>query len=254
MKTGFIAVLLSIFNVSCSFAAESGGAIRNVEIEALNARERSIIPISAFTANGDIVRLKSALIDGLDAGLSVNEIKEILVQLYAYCGFPRSLNAIHAFMGVMQEREAKGIKDTIGKEASSLPKDMDKDAYGAKVRRELAGVSKEAPAQGYQLFTPMIDVYLKEHLFADIFARDVLSHQDRELVTISALSAMSGTEGQLKFHLGAAMNTGFNSVQMHAFIALLNSKVGHHEAEIAEQVLSDVVQMRQSTDEKMVGG
>ncbi|KJS29540.1 MAG: hypothetical protein VR64_20520 [Desulfatitalea sp. BRH_c12] len=39
-----------------------------------------------------------ALNQGLDAGLTVNEIKEILVQLYAYAGFPRSLNAIGTFM------------------------------------------------------------------------------------------------------------------------------------------------------------
>lgn len=72
-------------------------------------------------ANGDLEKLKPALHQGLDAGLAVNEIKEVLVQLYAYAGFPRSLDAIHAFMDVMEEREAKGIKDTVGKEATPLP-------------------------------------------------------------------------------------------------------------------------------------
>ena len=49
------------------------------------------IPIAAFTANGDLEKLRTALSAGLDAGLTVNEIKEILVQMYAYVGFPRSL-------------------------------------------------------------------------------------------------------------------------------------------------------------------
>ena len=46
---------------------------------------------------------------------------------------------------------------------------------------------------GYQLFTPIIDTYLKEHLFADIFARDNNDHQSRQIVTISALASMTGT-------------------------------------------------------------
>lgn len=253
MKSGFLAFLLSMFNVSCSFAAESH-TIDTAVFEALDARERSIIPISAFTASGDIERLKPALNAGLDAGLSVNEIKEILVQLYAYCGFPRSLNAIHAFMGVMQERKTRGIEDPVGKEATPLSDDMDKDAYGAEVRRKLAGWAEEPPAAGYQLFTPAIDTYLKEHLFADIFARDVLDHRSRELVTIAALAAMNGTQGQLKFHLGAAMNTGWSILQLRAFVAVLETEVGHEEAAVAQQVLSDVVQERRGIDEKMVGG
>ena len=46
----------------------------------LNPKQQSIIAISSFTANGDLEKLKSALNEGLDAGLTVNEIKEILVQ------------------------------------------------------------------------------------------------------------------------------------------------------------------------------
>ena len=77
-------------------------------------------------------KLRTALHAGLDAGLTVNEIKEILVQMYAYAGFPRSLNGINTFMAVMDERQAKGVKDEMGKDASPVPADMNKDAYGAR--------------------------------------------------------------------------------------------------------------------------
>lgn len=241
MRTGFITILFSLFTVTCGFAdqTEKGSNM-------LDTRQQAIIPIAAFTANGDSEKLKPALIAGLEAGLSVNEIKEILIQLYAYAGFPRSLNGIYTFMDVMNERKAKGIKDIVGKEASPLPKELNKDKYGAEVRRKLAGWEEEPPVQGYQVFTPMIDTYVKEHLFADIFARDVLTHQDRELVTISALAVMSGTEGQLMFHLGAAMNMGLTVPKMHAFIDVLDKKVGQQEAERANQVLSEVLKNRKS--------
>jgi 4-carboxymuconolactone decarboxylase len=210
----------------------------------LNTRQQSIVAIAAFTANGDLEKLKSALNEGLDAGLTVNEIKEILVQMYAYAGFPRSLNGIAAFMGVMEEREAKGITDEIGKDASPLSADMNKDDYGARVRARLAGVDVIPPPSGYQLFTPIIDTFLKEHLFADIFARDILDEQSRELATISALASMIGTAGQLQFHLGAAMNTGLTEAQLKDFIAVLESRVGRHEAEIANDVFGHVLSTR----------
>ena len=212
--------------------------------QALSAKQQSIIPMAAFTANGDMAKLRTALHEGLDAGLTVNEIKEILVQMYAYAGFPRSLNGIHTFMAVMDERQAKGIKDEMGKEASPVPADMNKDAYGAKVRARLGGREVLPPPSGYQLFTPVIDTFLKEHLFADIFARDNLDYQNRELATIAALASMTGTAGQLQFHLGAAMNTGLTEAQMKDFISVLKSKVGTKEAESAYEILGKVLSNR----------
>ena len=212
--------------------------------QALSAKQQGIIPIAAFTANGDMEKLKSALNEGLDAGLTVNEIKEILVQMYAYAGFPRSLNGIHEFMTVMDERQVEGIKDEMGKEASPLPEDMNRDEYGAKVRARLAGQDVIPSPSGFQLFAPVIDTFLKEHLFADIFARDNLDYQSRELATISALASMTGTEGQLRFHLGAAMNTGLTEAQMRDFISVLEAKVGKTEAESAREVLTRVLKDR----------
>jgi alkylhydroperoxidase/carboxymuconolactone decarboxylase family protein YurZ len=154
----------------------------------------------------------------LEEGLTVNEIKEVLVHLYAYTGFPRSLNALFTFMEVMDERKAKGIEDVHGKEASPVPPDLDRDEYGAKMRAKLAGPDTIPPPAKLQLFSPVMDTFLKEHLFTDLFIRDVISHQDRELATIAALANMTGTGSQLGFHLGAAMNTGLTEEQMGDFI------------------------------------
>lgn len=212
--------------------------------QALSRRQQAIIPIAAFTAEGDIIRLKPALHRGLDNGLSVNEIKEVMVHLYAYAGFPRSLNAMGAFMGVMQERKAKGIQDEQGKQASPIPSDLDRDKYGAEIRARLAGLDKDISGTAWQQFSPVMDTFLKEHLFADLFARDVLTHEDRELATIAALANMKGTESQLAFHFGAAMNTGFTQEQMKDFIVVLNSQVDKAQAQSAQKVLTEVLNTR----------
>ena len=57
---------------------------------ALNAGQKSIAAAASYAARGNQAGLKQALTAGLEAGVTVNEFKEILVQVYAYCGFPRS--------------------------------------------------------------------------------------------------------------------------------------------------------------------
>jgi 4-carboxymuconolactone decarboxylase len=225
-------------------AQYNAGARTMNTTHALSAKQRGIIPIAAFTATGDQERLRTALTEGLEAGLTVNEIKEILVQMYAYAGFPRSLSGIQTFMALMDERQAKGLKDQAGRDAAPLPAGMNRNEYGAKVRARLAGQQVIPPPAGYQLFTPVIDTFLKEHLFADIFARDILDHQSRELATIGALASMTGTRGQLQFHLGAAMNVGLTEAQMRDFISVLAAEVGERESESAGEVLTAVLNSR----------
>jgi alkylhydroperoxidase/carboxymuconolactone decarboxylase family protein YurZ len=216
----------------------------NMNTKTLSIKDQSIITISAFTANGDINQLKNALNEGLDAGLTINQIKEILIQLYAYTGFPRSLNAINLFMNVLQERKEQGVEDTVGKEATEITEGYDKDAYGAKVRAKLSGLDHIPEPQGFQLFAPEIDTFLKEHLFADIFIRNNIPHSMRELATISALAAMHGTESQLFYHLGGALNTGISEKQLSAFVEVVKKHVGEKKGITAESVLKRVFEKR----------
>lgn len=76
------------------------------ENEILSPKEQSIIAITALTAKGDLLKLKSALHAGLESGLTVNQIRESIVHLYAYAGFPRSLRGLQTFMTVLDERKA----------------------------------------------------------------------------------------------------------------------------------------------------
>ncbi|MDD4275031.1 MAG: carboxymuconolactone decarboxylase family protein [Desulfobacter postgatei] len=226
-------VFLALFAlVTVSQAQNSNG---------LSKKDQAIVPIAAFTATGEINKLKVSFAQGLDDGLTVNEIKEILVHLYAYAGFPRALNGINAFISVMEDRKAKGIKDTIGRKASPKPSDYDPNAYGHKTRNTLVGKDISKRTSGYPVFTPIIDKFLVEHLFADIFVRDVLSRQERELVTISILSAMTGTEPQLKGHLGIAMRMGYSEYKLKDFIAVLKANLGVDTAQRANQVLGSVL-------------
>ena len=56
------------------------------DVQVLTPKQQGIIPIAAFTANGDQALLKTALQAGLEAGLTINEIKEVLAGLGLHLG------------------------------------------------------------------------------------------------------------------------------------------------------------------------
>lgn len=211
MKKLLVSIACVLFCISSIYA-------QNKE-SMLNLKERQIAAISGSAAKGDKPGLTTALTAGLDAGLSVNEIKEVLVQLYAYCGFPRSMGALNTFIGVLQERKAQGINDAEG----ALPtlQDVSRGVeYGATNQRKLFG----RDAQGAVLaFAPAIDQYLKAHLFGDIFGRDNLDWKTRELATIAMLAAMDGVENELNVHIAHGKYNGLTDAQVDEIITLVRA-------------------------------
>lgn len=207
----------------------------------LSPTEQRIISIAALTAKGDLSDLKTTLNEGLDAGLSINQIKEVLVHLYAYCGFPRSIRGLQTFMEVLDERKTKGIIDKTGAEASPINQEQPKYERGKIVLGELTKAPQDRPLSGYSAFAPVMDTFLKEHLFADIFERDVLTYAERELVTISVLSAIGGAEPMLRSHLSICLNVGLTPGQLTEFVDIIKLTVGEKEAKDAQAVLNEVL-------------
>lgn len=204
----FICIILCMGSVQ----AQNSGSM-------LNLKERQIAAISGSAAKGNQAELKTALVTGLNAGLTVNEIKEVLVQVYAYCGFPRSMGALNTFMEILKERKAHGIHDVEG----ALPTSQEVSRsveYGTANQRKLFG----RDAKGAVLtFAPALDQFLKAHLFGDIFGRDNLDWKTRELATIATLAAMTGTENELKIHIAHGKHNGLTDAQVDELITLVRA-------------------------------
>lgn len=207
----------------------------------LNPKQQSIVSIAALTAKGDLESLKPALNAGLEAGLTVNQIKEVIVHVYAYAGFPRSIRGLQTFMEVLDERKAQGINDEWGPEASPITDERSKYNRGVETLYELTGGQWAHPKSGYGAFSPEMDRFLKEHLFADIFERDVLSYAQRELVTVSVLASIGGVEPMLRSHLTICLNVGLKPKQLQQFVSVIKSTLGKKEAKSAQKVLNEVL-------------
>ena len=203
--------------------------------DTLNARQQAIVPIAAFAAAGDMAKLNAALNQGLDAGMTVSDAKEILVQVYAYAGFPRSLNALGELMKVLEVRKQRGIQDAPGREPSRpIPKGDALLAAGTVNQTKLSGGPVAGPLFD---FAPTANEYLRTHLFGDIFERDNLDWQSRELATVGMLSALPGAESQLQSHMRISMHTGLTAGQLRQLTQVLAERVDAGAASRAGEAL-----------------
>ena len=188
-----------------------------ISAQSLTGRQKHLATIAALEAQGDLVRLEPAVIAALDGGVTINEIKEAFSQLYAYTGFPRSLNALGVLSKVIS---LKGdVEGLVGKPwvRPAIWDDAKKSLeVGTEIQTKLSG-----QPFNYE-FCPQNDYYLKSHLFGDIFAGDQLSAADREIVTVAALSALKGVAPQLAAHKAGAVNMGNTQEQVDELCRFLS--------------------------------
>lgn len=111
----------------------------------LSPKQQAVVAVAAFSASGDIPKLNTALTEALNASMTVNEVKEILIQLYAYAGFPRSLNALGALMTVLTQRQSQSIKDAHGPDATPAPAHENRFETGTRNQTQLVGHPVSGP-------------------------------------------------------------------------------------------------------------
>ena len=213
--------------------------------QAMDSKRQHITEVAALTGKGDLDKLKTVLIDGLNDGMAVSELKEVMVHAYAYCGFPRALRGLQTLVAVLDERKAKGIEDDWGRKASPITDTRSKYERGRDILVEISGIPADAPKADYAIQAPEIEVFLKEHLFADLFERDVLTYAERELTTVAVIASLGkGVEPMLKGHMGIALNVGITPDELRSVLAIVEKNIGRDEADGGRLALNEVLQSK----------
>ena len=213
--------------------------------QAMDSKRQHITEVAALTGKGDLDKLKIVLIDGLNDGMAVSELKEVMVHAYAYCGFPRALRGLQTLVAVLDERKAKGIEDDWGRKASPITDTRSKYERGRDILVEISGIPADAPKADYAILAPEIEVFLKEHLFADLFERDVLTYAERELTTVAVIASLGkGVEPMLKGHMGIALNVGITPDELRSVLAIVEKNIGRDEADGGRLALNEVLQSK----------
>ena len=189
-----------------------------IQGQTMTERQKGLAACACLMAQGDLERLKPAVKMALDNGVTINELKEAFSQLYAYTGFPRSLNALGVLNKVLDNKQPSWQEGKSWKRPEIWDDAAKALKQGTEVQTKLSGRSFD-----YH-FCPQDDYYLKSHLFGDIFASDQLSAADREIVTVAALSGLEGVVPQLAAHKQGAVNMGNSQELVDELCAWLDSE------------------------------
>ena len=167
----------------------------------------------AWAAKGDLEHLETAVPQALDHGVTINELKDAFAQLYAYAGFPRSLNALDVLEKILNDQmvNEKMVNEKMTKWSWGKPfvRPAVWDDAAEALRTGTAMQTRDEGGTPWDYtFCPQADYYMKSHLFGDIYASDQLTPAVRELVTVAALSAMDGVTPQFEGHKECAVFMG----------------------------------------------
>ncbi len=183
--------------------------------EQFSRRDRSVAVISALTAMGRETELRQHVVGGLNHGLAVDEVDEIMLQLAPYVGMPFALAGSVIVDAVVAERE--------GGETRKAPHTALEEKSNAERRADgldvLIGLVGQPGFDGKAIEASILEtqgdmgVLVMDYAFGEVWARPQLSRRDRSLVVISALTALNQTH-ELEIHIGAALNHGLTRTEV----------------------------------------
>jgi 4-carboxymuconolactone decarboxylase len=212
--------------------------------EALDIKLKEIAVVAALTALGNAQeQLRQHINGALNVGCAINEIKEIILQMSAFAGFPACINAMNLLRNVLTERKSKGINDKIGTEPTNEISPMDRYKIGSQVMSELDSSQVELLEKAYNDFSPEL-VKLVICGQADITARNNIDKKYREIASISAMTALGTAQSQLKTHINMALNIGVTPEHIKEIMLLMTVFSGFPSAINGINILMAVIEAR----------
>lgn len=213
--------------------------------EGLDLKSKEIAVVAALTALGNAQPQLRVHINGaLNVGCTINEVKEIIIQMSGYSGFPTSINAMNALKEILKEREEEGMQDCIGEGVTNEVDPMERYEVGVKELSELDSNQVEVLEKAYNEFSPDL-VKLVVNSYADIIGRNNLNKKYRQIATIAALTALGNAQPQLKFHINGGLNVGLTADEVKEIMILMTVYAGFPAAINGTNALKEVLSERE---------
>lgn len=212
--------------------------------DGIDLKSKEIAVVAALTAMGTAQpQLKVHINGALNTGSSMSEVKEVILQMAVYSGFPSCINGMNALKEVLKERQEHGIKDSIGTTATGTTQ-TDRLKLGEQELSKLDSLQAERLRNAYNDFSPELVKLTLEFGYADIFSRDNLDVKHRQIATIAALTALGNAQPQLKFHINAGLNIGLTVENIREIMLLMTVYAGFPSAINGTNILKEVVNER----------
>jgi len=172
----------------------------------------------------------------LNVGVTPIEVKEILYQSVPYVGIAKVVDFIYITNEIFSERK---INPSL--EGQSTTTTETRYEKGLAVQKEIFGdvidkMYKDSPPDQIH-----IQKYLSANCFGDYYTRTGLDIKTRELLTLSMLIALGGTEPQIKGHIQGNINVGNDKKTQLSLMTQLLPYVGYPRTLNAIRCLNEVI-------------
>ncbi|MFA4860834.1 carboxymuconolactone decarboxylase family protein [Methanoregula sp.] len=189
--------------------------------EVLDNRTKEQAVVAALTAMGTAApQLKVHIHAALHVGCTPEEIREVIIHMCGYAGFPATLNGMGTLLEVL--RETGRTLSTASVHAGS----GGRYERGKKLLSQIAPDQERVLKETFDPVNPDITRYVIEFGYGDIYARGILPIRNRQVATIAALAAKGTAPSQLRFHIGGGLRAGLSEEEIIEIMLLISIYAG----------------------------
>lgn len=183
-------------------------------------RQKEVAVVAALTAMGNATpQLKVHIQSALNVGCSPEELVEVIMQMAVYSGFPSALNGMNILKEVLKE------KNLNVKQIEEITK-RDRFVKGAEWLSKLDKNQITVLKENFKDICLDMVEFTVAFGYGDIFSRENLDPQMRQIATIAALTAIGTAQPQLLFHIKAGLNIGLSKEEITETIILMTVYAG----------------------------
>lgn len=207
--------------------------------DTMETKTRVLLIMASTIGSQALTEYKMFVNAALNVGVTPIEIKEILYQSVPYVGISKVMDFINATNEIFIEHN---ISLPLDSQSTTTPETRMEKGLGK--QKEIFGDIIDTMYKNSTEDLLHIQEYLSANCFGDYYTRDGLNIKMREMVTLSFLIAMGGTESQIKGHIAGNINVGNERQTLVNLITQLLPYVGYPRTLNAINCLNEIVPLK----------
>ena len=207
--------------------------------DSMDIKTRILVIIASTMGSQSITEFKMFVNAALNVAISAIEIREVVYQAVPYIGISKVIDFIYVTNEIFKERNISLplVSQSTTTHATRMEKGLEK-------QKEIIGDRINEMYRNSPADLMHIQRYLSANCFGDYLTRNVLDVKTREMVTLSFLIAMGGTESQIKGHIQGNANVGNDRQTLINVMTQLLPYVGYPRTLNAIQCLNEILPIK----------
>lgn len=204
--------------------------------DTMDVKTRVLLIMASTIGSQALTEYKMFVNAALNVGVTPVEVKEVLYQAVPYVGIAKVIGFIYATNEIFKERDI-----TLPLENQSTTSPETRLDEGLAKQKEIFGNRIDDMYKNSPKDLLHIQKYLSANCFGDYITRNGLDVKIREMVTLSFLIALGGTEGQIKGHIQGNANVGNDRQTIIDLMTQLLPYVGYPRTLNAINCLNEIL-------------